>query len=1043
MIEPKRFQDLGLRATYLASDDRLNGFYVPTLRVAVGYDRLVGYWRSSSLAVAAAGLVRFLHNAREVGGQMRIIVGAELTDQDVDAINEGAPIDETLSRRMLLDPDAADVVAKHRLGVLAWLVQNGMLEVKVGLPLDEAGRVLRPGEADRLFHTKYGILTDAVGDRVAFVGSSNESAAGWRKNHEGFSVYQSWEPAIWQRYGQPWAEEFERHWTDPDPVAGWRVVDFPDAVRLDLLERVPPEPAEMIPKEDPEENPARGDEGRELQHIKEAPMAEGGTGVGFVTLPITPWPHQESIASHILETWPRSYLLADEVGLGKTIEAGMVIRELLLTDRAKRILILVPASVQQQWQEELFEKFCLDVPSYSRRKFWTASGEELLSSEGNPWAAFPVLLASSHLARRRSQRPRILKAGPWDLVLVDEAHHARRRGVGGGESANQLLQLLREMRAAELWGALLLATATPMQMNTHEIFNLLDIFGLPGKWAQSPERFESYYRQLAEEDPKARDWDLLRSMLKDYFAQTDVSRNRFVEDQVGKLPGPSRMLVHNLHQTALTGADIAARPTGDRRVIDAWLRANTPMRDRVFRTTREAIREYQRAGILDPEKATVPRRIIDDQMIPFATAQQAALYKRVEEYISKYYDAYNKDQATKPLGFIMTVYRRRLTSSLYAVHNSLVRRLEGLRVKAALDDLLDDDDRYALEHTAFFDVNDLDGDLAKRYAEEMTELESFIGQLEEQIPSDTKVERLSDDIKKAFLGGHRTVLVFTQYTDTLDWLRDELKATYGSQIACYSGRGGSRWNPDMGAWETLSKGDVKRLFREGEEVRILLGTDAMSEGLNLETCDRMFNFDMPWNFMRVEQRIGRIDRIGGRDEVTITNYFYKDTVEEKVYTGIAEDAAWFDQVVGPAQPVLGQVEAVIQHLAMQAPGASRDDAVEQGLAEVRQSITEARTRAVQLADLQAEPGELPVAGYAAAPKITLDEIEQILISNPLTAPLMHRHPDFEHTYYVEVGGEKRPATFDREVYDENPEIKFMTYGEPVFDGLLSEVDRES
>ena len=255
----------------------------------------------------------------------------------------------------------------------------------------------------------------------------------------------------------------------------------------------------------------------------------------------------------------------------------------------------------------------------------------------------------------------------------------------------------------------------------------------------------------------------------------------------------------------------------------------------------------------------------------------------------------------------------------------------------------------------------------------------------------------------------------------------------------YCHRGGSRWNPDTGTWETLSKGEVKRLFREGIGVRILLGTDAMSEGLNLETCDRMFNYDMPWNFMRVEQRIGRIDRIGGRPEVTVTNYFYKDTVEEQVYSGIAEDAMWFDQVVGPAQPVLGQVEATIQHLAMQSPGKGRDDAVQQGLAEVRMAIADAQKRAVRLTDLQAEAGELAVGGYAAAPAITLDEIESILTENRLSAPKMHPHPDFDRTYYVEAGGEKTPATFDRDVYDRNPDIRFMTYEEPVFTKLLAEI----
>ena len=488
----------------------------------------------------------------------------------------------------------------------------------------------------------------------------------------------------------------------------------------------------------------------------------GGTGVGFVTLPIEPWPHQDAIASRILETWPRSYLLADEVGLGKTIEVGLVVKELLLTNRASKILLLVPASVQRQWQEELWEKFCLDVPSFEGGRFIDAQRDDVSAPQGsNPWSAFSVVLASSHLARRQDRRQQVLSAGPWNLVVVDEAHHARRRGIGGAEGANQLLQLLREMKGAGSWEALLLATATPMQMATAEVFDLLHVLGLPGRWASSPEIFEAYYRQLAQPDPKARDWSLMRTMSADFFRQP-ADPNQVALDQVRReLPGPDRLLVESFHRINLTGSQIAGRSSKTRQVLDGWLRANTPLRDRVYRTSREALREYQRQGILSID-LNIPRRRVDDRMIDFATKEEVELYERIEDYISRYYEAYNKDKKTKPLGFIMTVYRRRLTSSLYAVHNSLTRRLRALREQASLEELLDDDDRYTLEHSVLFDPDDLEGDLAKRYGEEIAELESFIGDLEHQIPHDTKVQRLSADIHQAFLDGHRTVLVFTQ-----------------------------------------------------------------------------------------------------------------------------------------------------------------------------------------------------------------------------------------------------------------------------------------
>ena len=1032
---PTRFSELPLRGTYQPHEDRLNDFYIPSLKLALSYDRLVGYWRSSSLVVAAAGIPYFIRNAFAQGGRMRIIAGAELTAGDIAAFDNGEPLDELVTRKLLEDPaSAVDIIGQERLKLIAWMVNEGLLEIKIGVPTDPNGRPLAPDEAGKLFHTKFGILTDAAGDRVVFQGSVNESARGWKHNHEAFNLFRSWQPEIWEEYGQSWVDTFEQHWSSTEPVAGWKILDFPEAVKEKLISETL-EPDWIPPEFDPAE--PLDEAALELKLILEAPTEAGGTGVGFVTLPITPWPHQTQIASRILETWPRSYLLADEVGLGKTIEAGMVVRELLLSGKANKILLLVPASVQRQWQEELWEKFCLDVPSYEQGKFVNYAGE-VIPHNGSPWSAFPVVLASSHLARMRSQRDAVLAAGPWDLVFVDEAHHARRRGIGGKEGANQLLQLLRQMRDAEMWKALLLATATPMQMNTHDIFDLLDLFGLPGRWGVSAENFDFYYQQLAEPEMKARDWPPVRAMLADFLAQPDTGPNPSAIDQLRQLPGPMRMRIERFDRFSFTGTQISEFSVEARALLDRWLRANTPIRDRIHRTSREALREYQRQGILAAD-ATIPRRHVRDEMISFESAEEEKLYKRIEDYITRYYEQYNQEKATKPLGFIMTVYRRRLTSSLYAILCSLERRLDALQETASLDEMLDDDDKFALENSSTFEPDQL-SEHAIDYADEMEELRGFIAQLEVAIPRDTKAQKVSDEIHQAFLDGHRTVVVFTQFGDTLTWLRDQLRGTYKTQIACYTGQGGSRYNPETERWEGTSKEEVKELFREGKDIRILIGTDAMSEGLNLQTCDKLINYDMPWNFMRVEQRIGRIDRIGGKPDVYITNYFYKDTVEEQVYSGIKEDAQWFDQVVGPAQPVLGQVESVIQDLAMRTAGKARDDAIQSEIEAVRKAIEAAAKRPVTLDTLESD-AVITEGGYGAAPAMGLEKIERTLIANRLSSRFLHPHDDFANTYWVEYEGEKRAMTFDLNVYDQNPEIGFMTYGHPVFDGLLEPVLR--
>ena len=338
-------------------------------------------------------------------------------------------------------------------------------------------------------------------------------------------------------------------------------------------------------------------------------------------------------------------------------------------------------------------------------------------------------------------------------------------------------------------------------------------------------------------------------------------------------------------------------------------------------------------GILSSD-LTIPRRRVDDRMIDFATKEEAELYERIEDYISRYYEAYNKDKKTKPLGFIMTVYRRRLTSSLYAVYRSLERRRGVLQQQASMDEMLDDDDRYTLENSFTFDLEDLSGK-AKDYAEEIAELTSFLDDLAVSIPTDTKV--------RVLVGRHSAGVLFrTRHGRCVHTVHRHAQLASGRTqrhlplpdppatpaLAVVDGIPIDRYG------RGLPKEKVKELFRAGKDVKILLGTDAMSEGLNLQTTDRLINYDMPWNFMRVEQRIGRIDRIGGRPTVYVTNYFYRDTVEEKVYSGIKEDAEWFDQVVGPAQPVLGQVEAVIEDIAMRRAGDARDQAIQQELEQV-------------------------------------------------------------------------------------------------------------
>lgn len=1032
------FKGLALLTQYGPQDAPLTAFYVPVLGEAVTYDRAVGYFNSRELVYAAHGVAPFVAG----GGTMRLIVGAELSEPDVVAITDGKPLEDVLAAKLTADPfgEGIGIVEKHYLELLSYLAREGRLQIRVGVPLDPTGRPLTYKQSHQYFHTKFGILTDAAGDKVAFVGSNNDTGPGWQGNHETFSVYQSWKynGQLWADYGTPLETDFANLW-EGSVVAGWATLDLPDAVRLRLIEYAEPDytppvqdpgvPADSYPRTLVDVDAARA----RLKELRDAPAEGGGSFVGVVTAPVVPLPHQTRIVHRAVDTFPRGYLLADEVGLGKTIEAGLILRELLLSEKAETALVLVPASVMEQWQEELWEKMALRVPRFDGKRFWDVDKSEIPYPTGKtPWNAFPVVLASSHLARRKARRSEILDSGPWDLVLVDEAHHARRRGSKATDTPNSLLSLLQEMRAGASWKALYMASATPMQMHAHEAWDLISLFGLPGKWGQDSSWFTAYYR-LLRQDPHARDWTTLTRMLGDYLAQQDVGKDPVLIRRAKNALGWGRSrVITDMDTLGMHPSTAGSLTPIEVELSDDWLRRHTPMRDRVFRTTRQTMRDYQQAGILGPE-VIIPVREVDDVFIPL-TAAEGKMYRRIEDYISLHYNAYMQKQQ-KALGFIMTVYRRRLTSSFEAIRQSLQRRLHVLEQGLALTEMLDDDDRRAVEDTPTLDLDtddqeQLEANTAALIADEIGELRDFLHSLE-RLTVDSKTDRLVKDIASA-LNTHNTVVVFTQYTDTMDYLRDQLAQNY-SRIACYSGRGGELWNPATKAWEPVPKAKLKAMFREGKDIKILLGTDSMSEGLNLQTSGRLINVDMPWNFMRVEQRIGRIDRIGGHPTVEVSNYFYSGTVEEQVYAGIAEDYDWFTDIVGDAQPVLAAVEGAMSAAAMAAPGA-RDAAVAAQVQQVTAAVEAARSQEVKISDFSDTTVEPPPEFH---PKATLERIEAELTTNPLTVPMLTADPSRDGVYVLHAETGDRLVAFNRvTVESADVTVELVTYGTPAMSELL-------
>jgi hypothetical protein len=170
-------------------------------------------------------------------------------------------------------------------------------------------------------------------------------------------------------------------------------------------------------------------------------------------------------------------MLVDEAGLSQAMQVGLIIGDLLSATKAERFLLLVHQSVMQQWQQELMEKFGLRIPRFDGRTLLDPDDRELEWS-GNPWRAFPLMLASSQLARRRDRRSELLAAGPWDVVVVDEAHEAHRSGSRPAGAPSKLLALLQAMKSSGSWTTLFLSSATSNRMQLNQALDLMDLLGL-------------------------------------------------------------------------------------------------------------------------------------------------------------------------------------------------------------------------------------------------------------------------------------------------------------------------------------------------------------------------------------------------------------------------------------------------------------------------------------------------------------------------------------------------------------------------------------
>ncbi|MFW0177615.1 SNF2-related protein [Corynebacterium sp. MSK122] len=559
---------------------------------------------------------------------------------------------------------------------------------------------------------------------------------------------------------------------------------------------------------------------------------------------VEPKPHQIEAALFALKgNATKGVVLADEVGLGKTIEAGIVITQ-FWAERKRRILIVAPASLRQQWKQELYEKFL--IPS------------ELLDSKSKATllvkkAPGQVLIASYEFVQQN--KADLMR--PWDLVVADEAH--RLRNFYKGKKHAKVAHSVGDVFDGA--NKVVLLTATPLQNRLEEIYGLVSIF-----------------------DPE-------------YFRSIDVFRERYVK----------------AGSTEFSPDDLAER-----------------VGQLTKRTLRRDAEKYIRFTKRDP------------LTVKFQPSQaELDLYDLVNAYLQRD-TLYAFKESQRALS--SQVMRKRLGSSTYAVGITLRRTANRLAEELAAGQphvvrmpLFDfDNDMLEEEQAAYEAFGDLveqhedwsDPEVRKKVQSEIDELREY-ATLAESIHQNQKSLKLGEAIERGFaklreVGAPEKAIIFTEYSDTQNFIAETLRqAGYAEGLVLFNGQNDS---PEATAiyqeWLTKNDGsDVitgnpsadrrKALvdyFRESGS--IMIATEAASEGINLQFCSMLINYDLPWNPQRVEQRIGRIHRYGQKHDVVIVNFFNEgNAAEARILELLENKFHLFDSVFGTSDEVLGRIES--------------------------------------------------------------------------------------------------------------------------------------
>lgn len=561
-----------------------------------------------------------------------------------------------------------------------------------------------------------------------------------------------------------------------------------------------------------------------------------------------------------LESPCNGILIADEVGLGKTIEAGLIWTELRARFDARRLLIIAPAVLREKWKDELSNRFGVNAEIVDAKELL----QKLDSVREKPQTSFALIASMQGIRPPRDFAKKDIKelnsAGKLarffddaeveepllDMVVFDEAHYLRNRET----QVNRLGRLIRPITQN-----LVMLSATPIQLRSTDLFNLLHLID------EDAFPFEySFENSLIINAPVVRLRDLVLARpitLEEFKAHIDDAQAALWPHKNLQL----EFLRNNLSEEVLVA------PRGRSELAEQLDKIN-PLTKVITRTLKRDVHEM---------------RVVRTPTVIRAEMHECErlFYNQVTEKIRQF--CQRKDVST---GFMLTIPQRQMSSSMAAACRGWQEKI-GFS-EAALEETVYeligvDDDRQS-------DVS-IQSNMGV-LLEELVDIALSVGSFAQLMQHDSKFAKLLESLKKYWTDNPgKKVVLFSFYRQTLRYLSERLRDAGIESIIVQGG---------------MDKQGAINAFKDVNGPRIMLASEVASEGVDLQFSSLVINYDLPWNPMRIEQRIGRIDRIGQESEkILIWNFLYADTVDERVYDRLLDRLNIFTQALGSMEAILG------------------------------------------------------------------------------------------------------------------------------------------